>query len=63
MEHQFLQLIISATGVAAKMWLTPNKHSMYIRFLWFRFIQGNLTEGDGSVQYSWPPSQDILFCK
>jgi len=35
MEHQFLHLIIAPLVLHPKCELTPNEHSMYLRFLWF----------------------------
>jgi hypothetical protein len=34
MEHQGLHLIIASLVQQPKCELTPNEHSMYIRFLW-----------------------------
>ena len=38
MEHQFLHLIIVPPVLHSKCELTPNDHSMYIRFLWLSII-------------------------
>jgi len=60
MEHQFLHLIIVPLILQPKCELTPNEHSIYIRFL---FTQQNDTQPNAVMLSEWCYAECYLCCQ